>query len=142
MPVGEINGVRVSKHWLGAACIALIFATPALAASPQSFSRLSFGVGQPVPSGNILKGQHTFDAICWACHSHDLSGGKAPPLTGSTFYKTWQGQRVDALFDFIRNSMPRDDPGFLSDDMARDLVAYIVAYSNNPRNLTGRKAGK
>ena len=140
MLAGEINGVRVSKHWLGAVCIALIFATPALAAS--SSEKLSFGIGQPVPHGNIVKGQHVFDAICWACHSHNLSGGKAPPLTGSTFYKTWQGQRADALFDFIRNSMPRDDPGFLSDDMAHDLVAYIVTYSNNPKSLMGGRAGK
>jgi len=128
----------VNKRWLGAACIALTIAS-ASAASPQSPEKLSFGAGRPVPRGNVLKGEHTFDAICWACHSHDLSGGKAPPLTGFAFYKTWQGQSVDALFDFIRNSMPRDDPGFLSDEMAHDLVAYIVAYSNNPRNLTGAK---
>jgi hypothetical protein len=38
--------------------------------------------------------------------------------------------------------MPRDDPGFLSDEMARDLVAYIVTRANNPGTLAGGKAGK
>jgi cytochrome c len=133
----------VNKYWVGAfaACVALLIAS-ASAASPQSWEKLSFGPGRPVPPGNALKGQHTFDAICWACHSHDLSGGKAPPLTGSEFYKNWQGRKVDALSDFIRNSMPRDDPGFLSDEMARDLVAYIVSRANNPGTPAGGRARK
>ncbi len=111
-------------------------------ASPQPLEKLSFGAGRPVPPGNVLAGQDTFNAVCWACHSRDLSGGKAPPLTGSTFYKVWQGKRVDALFDFIRNTMPKDNPGWLSEPMARDLVAYIVARSNTPGNLTGGQTGK
>jgi mono/diheme cytochrome c family protein len=128
---------------VGAGCIAFIIASaPALAASPQPPEKLSFGPGRPVPPGNALKGQHTFDAICWACHSSDLSGGKAPPLTGPAFYRIWQGRRVDALSDLIRNTMPRDDPGFLSDEMARDLVAYIVAHANNPGTPAGGKAGR
>ena len=131
----------MNKHWVGVACMVSIIAA-APAASAQSPQKLTLGDGRPVPSGNVLKGQHVFDAICWACHSHDLSGGKAPPLTGSAFYKIWQGQRVDALFDLIHNTMPRDDPGFLSDDMAHDVVAYIVSYANSPKNVTGGKTRK
>jgi cytochrome c len=112
----------------------------ASASAAAPFETLSFGPGRPVPPGNALKGQHTFDAICWACHSSDLSGGKAPPLTGPAFYKIWQGRRVDALADLIQNTMPRDDPGLLSDEMAKDLVAYIVTYGNNPK--AGGHAGK
>jgi mono/diheme cytochrome c family protein len=135
------SGRSVNKYWVGAfaACVALLIAS-ASSASPSE--KLSFGPGRPVPPGNALKGQHTFDAICWACHSHDLSGGKAPPLTGPAFTQIWQGRKVDALANFIRNSMPRDDPGFLSDEMARDLVAYIVAHANNPGTPAGGKAGK
>src|ERR1700744_3099091 len=83
------SGRSVNKVWVGAfaACVALLIASASVAA-PE---KLSFGPGRPVPPGNALKGQHTFDAICWACHSHDLSGGKAPPLTGPKFYQNWQG---------------------------------------------------
>jgi mono/diheme cytochrome c family protein len=123
------------------ACIAVMLASASVAA-PQSAEKLSFGPGQPVPAGNVVKGQHVFDAICWACHSHDLSGGKAPPLTGPKFYKVWQGKSVEALSDFIRNSMPRDDPGSLSEPMARDVVAYIVAHANNPGDSTRAHTGK
>ena len=122
-----------------AGCITLMIAS-ASAASPQD--KLSFGVGRPVPPGNAAFGSDTFHAVCWACHSHDLSGGKAPPLTGPKFYKTWQGKRVDALSDFILNRMPLDNPGSLSEPMARDLVAYIVTYANNPAHLAGGKSGK
>jgi mono/diheme cytochrome c family protein len=122
-----------------AGCMALMIAS-ASAAAP--LEKLSFGPGRPVPPGNALKGEHTFDAICWACHSHDLSGGKAPPLTGPKFYQNWQGRRADALSDFIRNRMPQDDPGWLTGEMADDLVAYIVSHANSPGQAAGGHAGK
>ena len=123
------------------ACVAvMVVSVPA--ASAGAPEKLSFGPGRPGPAGNILFGQDTFQAVCWACHSHDLSGGKAPPLTGPKFYRNWQGKSVDALSDFIRNRMPQDNPGSLSEPMARDLVAYIVAYANHPGNPAGGRAGK
>ncbi|MES2254627.1 MAG: cytochrome c [Pseudomonadota bacterium] len=129
----------MNKNWVGAfaGCITLIIASTSVAA-PRSPEMLDFGVGRPVPPGNVSGGQHIFDAVCWACHSHDLSGGSAPPLTGSAFYKDWQGRDADALFGVIFSTMPKGEP-VLSQQMAHDLVAYIVAYSNNPESL---KSGK
>lgn len=124
------------------AAVAASLALTTLSASAASPETLSFGPGLPVPSGNAVFGQHTFDAICWACHSRDLNGGRAPPLTGAKFYKDWQGKSVDALVDFILNRMPQDDPGSLSEPMARDLVAYIVAYANKSRNSIRGQTGK
>jgi len=126
----KIGALSVNKCWVGGSlAVVMACAGAAWAASPET---LSFGPGRPVPPGNALFGQHTFDAICFACHSHDLSGGRAPPLTGSAFYKDWQGKRSDALVDFILNRMPQDDPGSLSPPMARDVAAYIVSYANRP----------
>lgn len=132
----------MNKNWIGAlgGGIALIMA-PASVAAPQSSVLLDFGAGRPVPPGDVLMGQNMFNAVCWACHERDLSGYKGPPLTGPSFYKIWQGRSADALFDLIRNTMPKDDPG-MSDRAAHDLVAYIVAYSNNPKSLTREKTGK
>ena len=127
----------MNKNWMGAlgGCITLIIASTSVA-SAQSSELLDFGAGRPVPTGNVSAGQHTFDAVCWACHSRDLSGGSAPPLTGSTFYEIWQGRDVDALFGVIFSTMPKGEP-VLSQQMAHDLVAYIVAYSNRPDSLEG-----
>ena len=125
------------KHWTGAfgGCFVLIVAAASVA-SAQSPELLAFGKGRPVPSGDVIAGQNIFNAVCWACHSRDLNGGKAPPLTGSAFYKEWRGRSADELSDFIRNRMPIDDPGALSARGARNVVAYIVAYSNKPESLT------
>ena len=133
----------MNKNWMGAlgACIAFIIASASVA-SAQSSEVLTFGKGRPVPSGDAVAGQNIYNAVCWACHDRDLSGYKGPPLTGSTFYKIWQGRRADALSDLIRNRMPQDDPGWLSEKSAHDLVAYIVAHSNNPESLTGEQTGK
>lgn len=129
------------KHCMIVLVVALVVAAAPMA-SAQSSEVLSFGRGRPVPPGDVSKGQNIFNAVCWACHSSDLSGGKAPPLAGPAFYKEWQGRSADALSDYIRNKMPVDDPGALSDRGARNLVAYIVAYSNKPESLTGEPAAR
>jgi mono/diheme cytochrome c family protein len=104
--------------------------------APQTLASqtLDFGPGKPVPPGDVVMGSYMYNAVCWACHSADLSGYKGPPLTGPAFYKVWQGRSADALYGLIRGTMPKDDPG-MSERAARDLVAYIVAYSNNPESL-------
>ena len=129
----------MKKHWMGAfaGCVALSMAWASVA-SAQSLATLDFGPGKPVPPGDASMGQNMFNAVCWACHSSDLSGYKGPPLTGSSFYKIWQGRRVDALSDLIRNTMPKDDPG-MSERAARDVVAYIVTYANRPESLKNGK---
>ena len=130
----------VNKNWAGVAAsgIALAIAFTSVA-SAQSSDLLDFGTGRPVPPGNVSGGQNIYHAVCFACHSHDLSGGAAPPLTGPSFYKNWQGKSADALFAVIFSTMPKGD-AFLSQPMAHDLVAYIVAYSNRPDGLDSGKA--
>ncbi len=132
----------MKKHWL-AALAGCIISTAALTvtASAQSPELLDFGPGKPVPSGDPVMGKYMFTAVCWACHNADLSGFKGPPLTGPSFTKIWQGRQASALAGLIRGTMPKDDPG-MSERAARDLVAYIVTYSNNPESLKADHAGQ
>jgi mono/diheme cytochrome c family protein len=116
-----------------AACFAVMTALPPVAGA-QDAPMLDFGPGRPVPPGKVSGGHHIFDAVCFACHSHDLSGGSAPPLTGPSFYQTWQGRSSDALFNVIFGTMPKGDPT-LTQEMAHDVVTYIVTYANNPESL-------
>ena len=134
------KGIAI-KYWMAAlaGCVALMIAGASVA---QSAETLSFGKGRPVPSGDVAQGQNIFNAVCWACHERDLSGYKGPPLTGSSFYKIWQGRKADELADLIRNRMPTDDPGWLTEKSAHDVVAYILTYSNRPESLTREQAGK
>lgn len=113
--------------------MALLLASTSMAYA-QSPELLDFGPGKPAPSGDATMGKYMFTAVCWACHNADLSGFKGPPLTGPSFTKIWQGRQASALAGLIRGTMPKDDPG-MSERAARDLVAYIVTYSNNPESL-------
>jgi mono/diheme cytochrome c family protein len=134
------GGWLMNKNWICALAGGLI-AVAVPAASAPSQQTLDFGPGKPVPPGDVTMGGYMYQAVCWACHSADLSGYKGPPLTGPDFYKVWQGRSADALYGLIRGTMPKDDPG-MSERAARDLVAYIVAYSNNPESLKSDSAGK
>jgi mono/diheme cytochrome c family protein len=134
---GIFHSMREARRWMAGWCVALMVASTSVA-SAQSPEVLSFGKGKPVPSGDVVLGQNIYNAVCWACHDRDLAGYKGPPLTGASFYKTWQGRSADALVDLIHNTMPKDDPG-LTERGARGLVAYIVTYANKPESLTGGK---
>ena len=111
-----------------------------LPASAQEM--LSFGKGRPVPTGDAARGGYIMNGVCWACHGSDLNGGSAPPLTGAAFFKEWQGRPAGELADFIRNRMPKDDPGALSEAGARNVVAYIVTFANKRESLAGKQNGK
>ena len=117
----------------------LLFAATS-AAAPDDV--LSFGKGKPVPMGDVVIGQNIYNAVCFACHASDLSGGRAPPLTGAGFFQEWGGRSAGELSDFIRNRMPQDDPGALSARGARAVVAYIVTYANRPESLKDDETGK
>lgn len=127
------------KHGVIVLAGALLFAA-ASAAAPEEV--LTFGKGKPVPIGDVAEGQNIFNAVCFACHASDLGGGRAPPLTGAGFFKEWGGRSAGELSDFIRNRMPQDDPGALSERGARAVVAYIVTYANRPESLKDDGAGK
>jgi mono/diheme cytochrome c family protein len=120
-------------HRMGALGACLFFLSASMGGASAE-ALLDFGPGRDVPPGDVAMGRNMFNAVCWACHSSDLGGAKGPPLTGKTFYQIWQGRRVDALSDLIRNTMPKDDPG-LSERAARDVVAYIVTYAHRPESL-------
>jgi alcohol dehydrogenase (cytochrome c) len=83
--------------------------------------------GAPVyTAAQAAAGRAAYEASCASCHVADLGGrNEAPQLAGSDFMNVWRTQGVDALFGFIRSTMP---PGGarLSDDQYLSIVAYIL----------------
>jgi alcohol dehydrogenase (cytochrome c) len=83
--------------------------------------------GAPVFSAQqAAAGRAAYEASCASCHVADLGGrNEAPQLAGTDFMNVWRTQGVDALFGFIRSTMP---PGGarLSDDQYLAIVAYIL----------------
>jgi thiosulfate dehydrogenase len=74
-------------------------------------------------------GAAVFRAACAKCHGPDGQGtAVGPPVWGAGSYNVGAGMaRVRTAADFIRENMPFDQPGTLTDQQALDVAAYLNA---------------
>lgn len=80
------------------------------------------------------RGAAVYKETCEECHLKDLEGdGSSPSLSGEHFMKTWNGSTLNALSSRIRNGMPDDDPGILTDEQSADSLAYILSFNKLPQ---------
>ena len=103
---------------------------------------LTTAVGAPdaeVASGGFFteeqatRGEAVFNDRCAPCHGEDLMGtGFAPPLTDEMFMGHWVDRNVGELFVQVKETMPADSPGSLSDDVYADLVAFLLSANGHP----------
>ncbi len=85
------------------------------------------------------RGQIAYTGPCDRCHGYKLDGASddpdmlpAPPVAGPKFLRKWNGRSLAALFDYLRATMPANNPGYLSDAEVVDIVAYMLAVSGMP----------
>ena len=85
------------------------------------------------------RGQLAYTGPCDRCHGYKLDGAPddpdmlpAPPVAGPKFLRKWDGRTLAALFDYLRTTMPANNPGYLSDAEVADIVAYMLAVSGMP----------
>ena len=85
------------------------------------------------------RGQIAYTGPCDRCHGYLLDGASddpdmlpAPPVAGPKFLRKWNGRTVAALFDYVRVTMPSNNPGYLSDAEVADIVAYMLSVSDMP----------
>lgn len=92
------------------------------------------GDNLPKGSGTTMQGAKLFALKCAGCHGPEGIGGSAEPLVGevgslTSDYpeKTVNSYWPDAttLFDYIRRSMPINEPFSLTNDEIYALCAYI-----------------
>ncbi len=96
-------------------------------------------VGRPAPNERLKRfaalapdtvaGRRTFQTVCARCHG-DAGQGTAigPPLWGSQSFNIGAGMaRVRTAASFIRDNMPFDRPGSLTDQEAFDVASFVVA---------------
>ena len=94
----------------------------------------------PPPAGNRLQqwaaftadtaaGAAVYATTCAKCHGNDGQGtAVAPPLWGPKSYNVGAGMtRVRTAAAFIRENMPFDQPGTLTDQQAFDVAAHVSA---------------
>ena len=55
-----------------------------------------------------------------------------PSLVLDSFMTSWNGKSVKALFDTVKQSMPKDKPGSLGTGAYVDVVAYLLQANKFP----------
>jgi mono/diheme cytochrome c family protein len=78
------------------------------------------------------RGQGLYAAQCASCHGGKLEGAQGPPLVGDGFVANWQSQSLSELAGKIRNTMPADAPGGLTQPQTTDILAHILKAGGFP----------
>lgn len=85
------------------------------------------------------RGKEIFTSPCGVCHGSKLDGAPddqdmvpAPPLARHKFLRAWNGRTVGALYSYTRGTMPKSNPGFMSEEDYLAIVAHMLAMSGAP----------
>jgi cytochrome c len=85
------------------------------------------------------RGRAAYTGPCDRCHGFKLDGAPddpdmlpAPPIAGPKFLRKWDGRTLGVLFDYVRTTMPTNNPGYLSAAEVVDIVAYMLSASGLP----------
>jgi mono/diheme cytochrome c family protein len=83
------------------------------------------------------RGKATFDRSCSRCHNSNLRGSdRGPTLVGDEFLTNWLDGSLEALFSFIRDSMPDGNASTVTDARKADALAYILQRNGFPTGKT------
>ena len=93
------------------------------------------GSGLPKGSGTAAQGAAIYAQKCMHCHCEGAKGGVNAALVGAPPIRSIDSTKTIAnfwpysttVFDFIRRSMPWQQPRSLTDDEVYALTAYILA---------------
>jgi S-disulfanyl-L-cysteine oxidoreductase SoxD len=121
------------RFWLATLCLAVVDGAATGPLSPVVHAQRAATANDAVyTDAQAVRGGALYQQRCAMCHGERLSGGLAPPLSGSAFLGAWGGQSLWDLWSKIRNTMPADDPGKLTPSQSADLVAHLLQVGKFP----------
>jgi len=83
------------------------------------------------------RGGAVYFQSCASCHGDDLAGAdKVPPLTGPAFLAKWNDHPLDELYERMRTTMPKDEPGILNFMQYADLLSFVLFQNKVPAGST------
>lgn len=71
------------------------------------------------------RGQQVFLTLCKNCHTPESH-------TSDAFVAKWNGKSLSELFQYIRDQMPKNEPGSLSAEEYADVLAYVLRLNRIP----------
>ena len=77
------------------------------------------------------RGAAYYAAACAGCHRADLSGYDGA-LIGNKFMNRWREDSLEKLFANIKVTMPRNNPGTLSDAVYVDILSFVLSANTTP----------
>ena len=91
----------------------------------------------PQPNGQRSTGQGVYNREQWQ-RGRDLYAGMCaschPAVThvGPVFTKSWAGKKLSDLFGYLRERMPKNEPGSLTDQEYVDVMSYMLRLNGMP----------
>lgn len=127
---------------IGLACACVLRLSPPLMAQDQADASLPRIWRGAYSAAQAQRGKATFETSCSGCHGADLAGGRGPALAGTPFRTKWNNEAVLRLLRVVVETMPRGDPGSLSEETALDVVAYMLSVNAFPAGTSELLAGR
>jgi cytochrome c553 len=112
-----------------AALLAVLLLVPAAARAQQRAASLTTADGV-FTAAQAKSGGDLYVMLCQSCHA-------AITHTGTPFRAKWVGRTLGDLYTYIREEMPKTEPGSLSEDEYTLVLAYILRMNGMP---AGRRA--
>jgi cbb3-type cytochrome c oxidase subunit III len=103
------------------ACIVVL---PAVGDSQSPSDQRSTG-GGVYSREQWMRGRDVYAGLCAGCH---------PAVThvGPQFTRSWAGKKLSDLFGFLRERMPKNDPGSLTEQDYVDVMSYLLRLNGMP----------
>jgi hypothetical protein len=108
-------------------CIVGVMPGAGLAQSSQPNGQRSTGQGV-YSREQWMRGRDVYAGLCAGCH---------PAIThvGPIFTTSWAGKKLSDLFGFLRERMPKNDPGSLSEQAYVDVMSYMLRLNGMPAGV-------
>lgn len=134
---------RGRAGWIVALSSVLLGLTFVSAQQPPSDNGAPKKVWQGVfTSAQVPRGKASYDGYCARCHGVELTGGTdgGPALKGAGFLAHWDGDTLGSLFVKIRDTMPANGAGTITEDVKAEVLAYILDRNGFPPGTTELRA--
>src|SRR3569833_4083555 len=99
-------------------CVVFVFA------AIGSWHALAQTAAKPGPftEAQAQAGQAAYAQNCAKCHD----SGEAPPLNGAGFLNVWASRSTHDLFARVKDTVPVDNPGSLSNETVVPIIAWLL----------------
>ena len=84
------------------------------------------------------RAKKVYSGNCAKCHGRNGNGAgepdqpESPAVARAPFFTKWEGQSLADLFEYVRTTMPQDNPASRSDQEYIDAIVHMLVLSEVP----------